>query len=297
MVAVSVDLRQTDGWAKYLQFLGWKVEKAGGSRIYIRRIPLLGSVIKIQRPAEIPPAGEIDRIARKHRALFVKLEPEIGSSRKVPGFEPDRAPNIPARTIVIDLTKTEDDIWNSLSQDARQSIRKAVGNQLEVKLYQPADEGFEEALTAFRKLLENTGGRQGFRASPLKELRAKAEGFGEDFILLLASRENRPLAGALIIVSGETAFFHHFGSSRAGQKLFASYLLVLEVMKKIKKLRPEIRRLDLEGVADPRFPQTKRWERFSVFKRKWGGEEIEYPRPLIRFYRPLIRLLFSINRV
>src|SRR3990170_7867604 len=116
---MDTDLRQSAGWAKYLQSQGWKIEESKGFKAYIRKVPLVGSVIKIQRPAEIPPVEEIDRIAKKHHALFVKIEPVgnaqsafrreggFSSQEPVAGFEPDPTPNLPTRTIQVDLSKTE----------------------------------------------------------------------------------------------------------------------------------------------------------------------------------------------
>ena len=297
MVAVHRDLRQTDGWAKYLQSLGWEVEEIPGPerscKIYIRKVPLIGAVVKLQRPAAVPPAEEIDRIAKEHRALFVKLEPSRPVS--MAGFEPDRNPNLPTKTVVIDLTRSGAELWEDLSKDARQSIRKAVGNQLTAGGYQPGDEGFSGALANFQRLLQETGGRQGFRATSLQEVQKKAAAFEKDTLIFVVRQDGRPVAAALIIFSGNAAFFHHLGSKKSGQKLFATYFLVWEVLKEIKKRRPDVRILDLEGVDDPRFPQTKSWQKFSVFKRKWGGEEIEYPPPLIKYFNPLVRALFKLT--
>jgi len=303
------DLRQSDGWARYLQRTGWSVEEVKRTRskianpaerdkrykvkVYIRKIPLIGSVIKIQRPAEIPPMEEIDRIAKKHRALFVKIEPVVSSQEPVAGFEPDPNPNLPTKTMVIDLTKAEKKLWDDLSQDARQSVRKARSEQLTVNSYQFGKPGFDKALNEFHQLLKETGRRQGFWTPSLAQLQVKAGAFGQDVILFLV--QPGPLAGAFFLRDGETVYYHHAGSSPEGREKHAPYLLLWEV---IKFFRNSDKRLDLEGVSDPRFPkQTKRWSGFTIFKNKFGGNKIEYPRPLIRYYHPLVKLLFSLAGV
>src|SRR3990167_8358286 len=97
------DLRQSDGWAEYLESQGWVVEKLGNTKVFVRKIPPFGAVAKIQRPAEIPTAAEINRIARKHHALFVKLEPLAVSPKPLAGFQNDSSPNLATKTIILDL--------------------------------------------------------------------------------------------------------------------------------------------------------------------------------------------------
>jgi len=323
------DLRQSVGWGKYLQHLGWSVEeiknKKPGIKIYIKKIPFLGAVIKIQRPAEIPPIEEIDRIAKKHRALFVKIEPVgnaqsafrreggFSSQEPVAGFEPDPTPNLPTRTIQVDLSKTEEELWKNLSQDARQSVRKAQSYKLQVASFKWGEPGFEKALNEFHRLLKETGHRQKFWTGDYAQLKAKADAFQKDCLVFLVFPNksiNQPIAGALVLLTGDTAsfrketsrslegtaFYHHTASNETGRKLFAPYILMWEIIKEIKGRKPGIGHLEFEGIVDPRFPQTKRWEGFTVFKRKWGGDEIEFPAPLIKHYHPLVKAFFALSR-
>jgi lipid II:glycine glycyltransferase (peptidoglycan interpeptide bridge formation enzyme) len=51
-------------------------------------------------------------------------------------------------------------------------------------------------------------------------------------------------------------------------------LLVWGAIKLGKKMN--CLRLDFEGIADERFPMTKKWEGFSRFKRGFGGNEVKY---------------------
>uniref|UniRef100_A0A832DUK5 Peptidoglycan bridge formation glycyltransferase FemA/FemB family protein n=1 Tax=candidate division WWE3 bacterium TaxID=2053526 RepID=A0A832DUK5_UNCKA len=287
------DLRQSDGWAKYLKSQGWEVEEIK-CKIYIRKIPLFGSVVKIQRPKELPSFAEINRLAKKHRALLVKLEPRTASQSKLAsenGFVPDKLPSLPTRTILIDLTKSERELWEDLAQDARQSIRKAKSYQLTVDSYQPGDKNFEPALRDFDKLLKETGRRQKFWTPSLAQLKEKAEAFGKDaHLFLVPSKPRTPLAGALILEHDGT----HSASSKEGQKLFAPYFLLWEIIRYLQKGK-KISFYDLAGIYDPRFHQaTRHWQGFTTFKQKFGGKEVEYPAPLIKHFNPVTRILFSL---
>lgn len=287
------DLRQSDGWAKYLESQGWLVGKLGNTKVFVRKIPPFGAVAKIQRPVEIPAVEEIDRIARKHHALFVKIEPLSTINYELltnHGFVRDPSPNLATKTVILDLTKSEDELWNDLSQDARQSVRKAQNNHLQVAGFKLGESEFEKALGEFHQLLKETGRRQKFWTPSFDQLRKKAEIFGPDAALFLAySQSHTPLAGTFVLLGDGT----HSASSQEGQNLYASYFLLWETIKGLKA--GKVKHLDLAGVYDPRFHRaTRSWQGFTAFKRKFGGKEVEYPRPLIKYYHPFVKFIFKI---
>jgi len=47
------DIRQTLEYANYLKSNGWIVERINGINYFIKKLPLLGSILKLQRPKEI----------------------------------------------------------------------------------------------------------------------------------------------------------------------------------------------------------------------------------------------------
>ena len=47
------DIRQTAKYAKYLKKIGWQVERINEINYFIKKFPLIGSVIKVQRPENI----------------------------------------------------------------------------------------------------------------------------------------------------------------------------------------------------------------------------------------------------
>jgi len=294
LTEMEQDLRQSDGWAEYLESQGWLVEKLGGTKVFIRKIPPFGAVAKIQRPAKIPVVAEIDRIARENHALFVKIEPLSTASNfellTNHGFVHDSSPNLATKTVILDLTKSEDELWKDLSQDARQSVRKAQNNHLQAVGFKLGEPGFDKALIEFHQLLKETGRRGKFWTPTFDQLRKKAEIFGTDAALFLAySQSHTPLAGTFVLLDDGT----HSASSQEGQDLYASYFLLWETIKGLKARK--VTRLDLAGVYDPRFHRaTQSWRGFTAFKKKFGGKEVEYPRPLIKYYHPFVKFIFKI---
>lgn len=282
------DIRQSEEWAKYLSHLGWQAEKLKVKgekfKVYIRELPLVGSVIKIQRPSVIPPIGEIDKIAEKHSALFIKLEPPYQQFNHltIKQFSPDSWPLLPSKTIWIDLNPDEEEILANFSKDGRYSIRKSERLGVAVRT--------SEDLKTFHNLFQTTGKRKNFWVPPFADLQAKIKAFENKFALLLAYQKSEVVAGALILFHDQVAYYHHAASNLKGRQLLAPYLIVWEAIKLAKKKNCQI--LDLEGIYDSRYRTYRRWKNISIFKRKFGGKEVEYPGSHIRFYNPVIKTIF-----
>ena len=301
-----MELRQSPEWGKYLESLGWATETIEGCAVRIRRMGPVGSIIKIQRPQSLP-LEKIDEVAQRNRALFVKIEPI--SSSQLPDlnaqlYKPDSWPLTPSRTVMLDLKKTSSEILKSFSKDTRQAIKKALGENISPIVYSSSSQQFSHALEIFYDLLKQTGKERGFWLPPFKELRTKAQSFGNHCFLILTFKTDEkmtaqppllPLSGILVLVHDQTAYYHHAASTKLGQLLKAPYLALWEAIKTAASAGCE--RLDLEGIFDPRFPSMfKKWINFSTFKLKWGGEVVEFPPPLTKVYHPLVKLLFSLAK-
>jgi len=286
---VPEDLKQSEEWAKYLTHSGWQIEKvAQGTNIFFKKAPLIGSVAKIQRSSVIPSIKEIDHVAKKHRALFVKLEPSVEAQliASLPtNFELDHWPLVPTRTIHIDLNPNEDKIFAKFSKDARYSIRKA--QRLDVKVKHE-----DKNLQTFFKLLKETGNRKKFWVLPEADFGAKAKAFKSKYALLLAYHNSQAVAGAFILFHDKVAYYHHAASNPKGRETLAPYPILWEAIKLAKK--KGCHTLDLEGIYDPRYKIYKRFRKIGTFKKKFGGEEVEYPGSFVRYYNPIVRLAFKL---
>ena len=256
-------------------------------------------MIKIQRPTVLPTVGEIDEIAKKHRALFVKLEPSFAKATEglrpsLPhGLEPDNWSLSSTRTIHLDLTPSEEDIFAKFSKDARYSIRRSQRNGVKSDIRQGffASAQNDGGLKKFYNLLKETGKRKKFWVAPFKDLQAKAEAFKDKSALIFAYHNSKLVAGALTLFHDQVAYYHHAASNLQGRKLLAPYLIVWEAIRQAKK--KGCHTLDLEGIYDPRYKIYKRFRKIGIFKKKFGGREVEYPGSFIRYYNPIIKLIFK----
>lgn len=293
-----IDIRQSKNWGKYLEGLGWKnkyLDVDGGIiAIRIRQLSIFGSVIKIQRPQILSEKilKEIGKTVKKYRPLIIKIEPDKnyeGSLLEKFGYKKDFWPLSTPKTIRINLEKSEKEQLKSFSRDTRYSIRKAKGNNLDIIID-------NKNIEVFYHLLKRTSKRGKFYAPKLKDLTLKTDVFGEKAKLILAYKDGIAVAGSLMLFHDSVAYYIHAASTKKGQKSFAPYLVLWNVIKISKS--EGCKTLDLEGIYDERFKKmTKNWKSFTIFKSKWGGSIVDYHGSYIKFQNLLLRIIFGFERL
>ena len=247
-----------------MKVLGWQVEKAlrllrlcsgqvrsgqaGGANVFIRHFPLFShwSVIKVQHPQKID-FKKLDEIARKHHALFVKLEPfdnlrDLNYLRNL-GFKPDDWPLLPSKTLVLDLQPTT---FDSLPKDTRYEIRKAQQVLQGVgfaSLKGHPFKGFVKRsydIELFYSLLRETMKIGKWQVPIKKEVTSLWKSFQPNnaHLLIAYGAFHQPLqedllqktlGGAFIIWEGDTAHYMYAALTREGRKMGAAYLLLWEL--------------------------------------------------------------------
>ena len=288
------DFRQSAQHVNYLKETGWLVEKLGGSFVFIRRLPLIPvSVLKIQRPEKLPDFSKIDQLARKHRAISVTIEPtnrnQVPMKSRIPpalprvlgttgigevgrlkirnyGYKLSKSPYLPTKTIQLDLAQSQESLLAQMKKDARYSLRKigCRSNCFEAKNEKEIERFYRawRRAVGWRKLIPS-----------LKNIKILKKSFGQN-AFFLAFKKEEIVAGTIILIAQETAYYYYAFTNPEGRKLLAQSGLVWEAIKKAKKKGCLI--FDFEGIFDSRFP-VKSWRGFSHFKKSFGGKEVDYP--------------------
>ncbi len=267
------DLRQSIQYGRYLQVLGWQAIKIDHCQVFIKKIPLLPfSIIKIQRP-ELPlPLAKIDRLAKKRRVFLIKLEPLTIRHHLFArfGYRRDSWPLLPTKTVQIDLTKSEKQLWQAINKKTRNCIKKAQFNNL------TRDYFYQN----FKKFGKGDVPQE-------KAFQALMAAFGQNAWLLTfhPPASSAGFAGALILIHDQTAYYYYAFTSPAGRRVFSQHLLVWLAIRQAKKAGCRI--FDFEGIADRRYRFTRQWQGFSHFKKSFGGQEITYPGSFSRWRLPI----------
>lgn len=220
--------------------------------------------------------GEIKQIAAVNKCSFVRVRPQVKNSDvnhkmfKKWGFVLAPMHLHAQLTLKLDLGKTDDQLMAEMRKATRYEIRQAI--KLGITVEQSTD---PDKMDAFYDLQLATASRQAFVPFSEKYLKEQFKVFVDDgqVVLFTAKYEGKILAQAMVIFYGQEADYHYGASSEEGRKYPGAYLVQWEAIKEAR--RRGMKYYDLWGVA----PEDKLKHRFygvSLFKRGFGGEEMEY---------------------
>jgi hypothetical protein len=273
-VHIMIDIRQSEAFADFMERLRWQIDTINGSKVYLRKFPLVGYFAKIPRPLPpIPPNLSVYK--RSHGIFKLKIAPNIEVNNRCysitksslihQGFRTESSPFNPTTTIQIDLTKPEKELFQNFSEAKRRGCRRAIKNGIFV----------EESCDypAFIEIRKHQYAPMGFLFSgEMKQLR-DAFAPKKSSLLLARSNSGKALSGIYLLFHDRIAYYWYASALSEGKKLFAPTLLVWEAIKTAKKRGCTI--LDFEGVYDERFPEaSKSWKGFTKFKEGFGGKTI-----------------------
>lgn len=276
-----IDIRQTTQYAYYLSKIGWEVERIGGINYFIKKLPLIGSIIKIQRP-EVISYKVIKLLSEKHGAFQAIIEPKLHTTSyqlrqlKNYGFKLSNSPYLPTKTLQLDLTQSEKTLFKQLKKDCRSAIQK--NHYSRFKIHDSQD------IKEFRDTWKKAVGWS--RHVPLlSHLVALKKSFGNNCCLYHCNCTSTVIqSGAIFLKAGNTAYYWQAFTNKEGRKSLVQYKIVWEGIKWAKKRGAKV--FDFEGIYDVRFP-NKSWLGFTHFKKSFGGYEVSYPGTCAKFRLPI----------
>jgi len=271
------DLRQSPSYARFMSLEGWTVDKSEGTYSYVKKLPLLGHFIKIQRPATITPKL-INALETKYRPFQILLEPAVISHQSsVISFKP-ASPYLPSKTLILDLTQSEKKLYADLKKDCRYALRKTK----------------DSLLTTPSSLSEISGFRKAWKRSvpftryvpSRKNMENLQHSFNKDSLFMQTGLHSRSeaKAGAIFLKAGPTAYYWQAFTNKEARKALIQYQIVWRGILWAKK--EGAKTFDFEGIYDNRFP-NKSWLGFTHFKKSFGGKEAIYPQALKKTRRSL----------
>lgn len=287
-----------------MKSLGWREFSLEKNVIgYNKETPFLKrSIIKIPRaPLELD-YKKIDQIATKHKALFVKIEPNVTVSEKqtvtIPkllkenGYIRDDFPVYQTKTILVDLTIPEEKFLKSLRSETRHHLRKAWKQNLKIKIItNNKSSDAKKAFESFYTLFEECAKERKFFSPFKSQMEFLWENFGaQATIMLVYEKESQQLlSGAFILVHENIAYYKYGASTYYGRNQYGSYFLFWEMFAWARQKK--LQSFDLEGIYDPRYHRTNKYKGFTQFKRGWSKEEYTYLGSFTKYYSWPLRFL------
>ena len=218
----------------------------------------------------------IRTIAKQSRCIFVRIRPPLVSSEFSKNlFEKCGFISAPMHlhaelTLQLDLSKTDAELLYDMRKTTRHEIKKAEKEGIIVTTTNDANQ-----IKSFYDLQIETSRRQGFVPFSYEFLLKQFSVFAKNDLALLysASLNKKLLAQAFIIFYGHEAAYHYGASTNEGRYHPGAYLLQWEAIKEAKQRGME--KYNFWGIA-PHDESQHRFYGVSVFKRGFGGEEVNY---------------------
>ncbi len=234
------------------QLLTRKLPAPLGGFVYAPRGPVLdhsagddGTGPSAPAPGDIADAIA-DYVKSSRRAVAVSIEPDEDAGDFPLGADWREAHTrvLPARTLILDLTKSEDELIGDMTKKHRQYIRKS-GREASLEI-RPVEtlEQLEECLEVYRATSE----RADFGLHEDSYYRDAFTMLGEDSPVWASYIDGKPCAFLFLAKSSRTAFELYGGMNEAGQKLRANYALKWHGIREMKALGVE--RYDLGGLIN-----------------------------------------------
>ena len=245
--------------------------------------------------------NEIKKIAKKEKVIFLRAEPvdKIKNSIKTIDIQPKK-------TLVLNLTKPEDELLKKMKQKTRYNIKlaekKGIKIVVETKNFSsknlasqnPASKNPTSDFEKFWEIMQTTSKRNKFRLHPKNYYKQMLSAGGDEenndlkIKLFLAKYNNKIIAVDIVCFFGNTATYLHGASLNEFRKVMAPNLLQWHVIKLAKA--QGYKYYDFYGIDE------QKWQGVTKFKKGFGGEEIVYPGTYDLVYNKFLYNIYTLLR-
>ncbi len=222
--------------------------------------------------------------AKKDKCLSLYLSPLTKLTTPLPLVTSKRHEQ-PEATIILDLTQTEDGLLKQMHPKGRYNIKLAQKHGVIVE--QSTD------IDGYFALAQSTGKRDGFTIKRKSEYQSFLKDLPGSF-LLMAMHDKKPVAGLLGVIWNGIGIYYYGASDHAYRALMAPYALQWEAIKMCKA--QGCTRYDLLGIAPPHAAKDDAWQGITDFKKKFGGNLMEYPPEQEIILKPMMKKMLEMKR-
>jgi len=276
---------QSVQWQEFQKALGrqtWRIHKIlvikhnlplGKNYLYSPRSPAVKSDF----------LEELREIAKKEGSIFFKIEPITDLNLENFNFTKSSRQIQPTKTLILDISKSEEELLKQMHQKTRYNIRLAQKKGVTI-------EESSEKIDDFLRLSKETAKRDKFHLHPRKYYQKMLEVLGKPGMvkLFLAKYQNHIIVANLVCFFGPTATYLHGASDYNFRQLMATHLCQWQAILEAKKLG--LKYYNFWGIDEEKWPGVTR------FKRGFAGQEITYPGSFNLVFRPAWYQVYNLAR-
>lgn len=312
-------LLQSFGWGNFQKSLGRKIWRLmvnnsqvlgatlitkhnlpfGKSYLYCPRGPIIRYGIIKSHSHRVVLRNILKRIreiAKRENSIFLRIDPTINSGSEffasllLYNFKAAKRQVQPRDTLVLNITKSEDELLAPMHYKTRYNIRLA--KRKGVKVRQSTD---LKDIDIFWDLLQETIKREKFKPHSKEYYKKQIETLGTENLikLFLAEYKGKVIACNIVSFFGDTATYLHGASLYQYRNLMAPHLLQWEAILEAKKQGCKL--YDFWGIAPKDVPDHP-WLGITRFKKGFGGKEVHYIGAWDKVYQPGWYRLYSFTK-
>jgi len=277
------------GWGEVKGTHGWTAERVtiregevtiGLAQLLIKKLPWPFTALvyiprgpvceENKREAVLTELGTYAKM--NHHAAVLTIEPDWEGELEISGWRHSENAILIPRTLILDLTKSEEELLGAMAKKTRQYIRKSSGEDVEIRKVKTKEE-----LAACLEIYKETAKRAQFSLHDDSYYYDIFEKFGDFSPVFAVFHQGQPLAFLWLAISEETSFELYGGMNDLGQQLRVNYALKWHAIQATKKWG--IKRYDFNGLLN---------DSVSTFKQGFASHENmlvgTYDKPLSPLY-------------
>lgn len=221
--------------------------------------------------------------------IFIRLNSSTKASSLLLPFEH----TMYDETVVVELDKSEEDMFVGMSQSGRQGIRRAAKASVNVREITDKPSDFFE--NRCYPILKETGLRDGFGIHPLTVYKNFLDKLGSVARLYVAEVNGVVEAWAITTEFNTQAMYYYGGSSAKARETYAAYALHWEIMRVMKQRGN--RTYDFMGIAGKHYTGLKNVTQFKIkFSKNIVTIPTTYDLPLQPYKYRLLAVAVKLKR-
>lgn len=294
-------------WGEFRESLGlpllrFGIFKAGkmtrGFELSLHKIPATSQFVGYLPKGPSPDkelAEALTKIGNEYNCAYIKVEPNILSIEPFtvyPSFQPSPKPLFTKHNFIMDITQSEEELLANTHSKTRYNIRLAEKKGVTVE-ERTDDEAFEIYLKLYfatTKRQNYYGHSEGYHRKAWKILKAASMAR-----ILIGFYHKKPLTAWMLFNFKDTLYYPYGGSSTEHKEVMSNNLVAWEAIRLGQKMK--LKKFDMWGALGPDADTRDSWFGFHDFKRKYGGELVEYVGAYdLVFNEPLYRIFTFFDR-
>lgn len=212
---------------------------------------------------------QLVKIGKKENYVFIRFDWQRDSKIAAKDLQAAHITHFPQTTLILDLKQSEEVILSQMKPKGRYNIRIAEKHGVKIRESRAVSDA-----KIFYELLRKTTERDGFSAHRVSYYEKFLQELGKSASCFIAEYEGKAIAASICTFAGDTATYYYGSSDHEFRHVMAPYALQWAMIGAAKQRG--CRYYDFLGIS-PENSINHPWSGVTDFKKKFGGEIIDYP--------------------